>query len=153
MPQLKNEPSQGGSNLKDAAAVWLAKGSLIAIVVLVCIMVFSSLYVDGDSIGILSAMITAVVGALCLCLQSMTGADTEDPMSMVARELIDNLKRVEERQSIVAQQLIENLKKSEERSSTVAQELITHIQAPRSISVDGKGVSLVDGTTETRVGE
>ena len=74
-------------------------------------------------------------------------------MTIIARELIDNLKRVEERNSIVSQQLIENLKRSEERNSTVSQELIAHIQAPRSISVDGKGVSLVDGTTETRVGE
>lgn len=153
MPQIRNEAPPSRANLKDQAAVFIARWSLPAIVTMVVIMVFSAMFIEGDSIGIVSAMITAVVGGLIVVLQQMTGADQEDPMSVIARELIDNLKNVEERNAALSQQLIENLKRSEERNSTVSQELIAHIQAPRSISVDGKGVSLVDGTTETRVGE
>ena len=143
----KKENSHGA--LKDQASVFIAKASLPAIVFMVVTMVLSAFFIDGDSIGIISAMITAVVGGLIVVIQKMTGADKEDPMSVIARELIDNLKRVEERNSLVSQKLIDNLKKSEERNSGVAQELISFIQRPRSteLSVDDKQVSVKDGST------
>ena len=141
------------NNIKDQATVFIAKWSLPAIVVMVCIMVYSALYIDGDAIGIVSAMITAVVGGLIVVLQKMTGADKEDPMAVIAKELIENLKGTEERNSQVAKQLIENMKKSEERNSQVAQELIEYIQRPTSteLNVDDKSVSLVDGNTKAVV--
>ena len=123
------------SNIKDQATVFIAKWSLPAIVTMVCIMVFSALYVDGDSIGIISAMITAVVGGLIVVLQSMTGADKDDPMSVIAKELI------------------ENMKNSEQRNSQIAQELIEYIQRPTSteLNIDDKSVHLVDGNTKATV--
>lgn len=150
---MKKKQELEGINLKDQASVFIAKWSLPAIVTMVVIMVYSAMYIDGDAIGIVSAMITAVVGGLIVVLQSMTGADREDPMTTIARELIENLKKQEERSSLVSQQLIENLKKSEERNSCVSQELITHMQRPRSteLSVDDKSVSIVDGNTKAVV--
>jgi len=150
---MENHDLDNSVNLKDQASVFIAKWSLPAIVVMVGIMVYSAMYIDGDAIGIVSAMITAVVGGLIIVLQKMTGADTEDPMSVIARELISNLEHVEERNSLVSQQLIENLKKSEERSSLVSQELITYIQRPKSteLSVDDKSVSVIDGNTKAVV--
>ena len=141
------------NNIKDQATVFIAKWSLPAIVTMVCIMVFSALYIDGDSIGIISAMITAVVGGLIVVLQSMTGADKDDPISVIAKELIDNLKNCEERNSLVSQRLIENMKNSEQRNSQVAQELIEYIQRPTSteLNIDDKSVHLVDGNTKATV--
>ena len=140
-------------NIKDQAVVFIARWSLPAIVIMVCIMVYSAMYIDGDAIGIVSAMITAVVGGLIVVLQSMTGADKDDPMTVLSRELVDNLKNSDERNSNISQQLITNLKASEERNSKVSQQLITYLQRPTSteLNMDDKSISVVDGNTKATV--
>jgi hypothetical protein len=141
------------SHIKDEASVFIARWSLPAIVTMVGIMVYSAMYIDGDAIGIVSAMITAVVGGLIVVLQAMTGADKDDPITVLSRELVDNLKKSEERNAILSQQLLENLKVAEERNSKISYQLITHIQRPTSteLNMDDKSISVVDGKTKAIV--
>ena len=137
-------------SIKDEANVFIARWSLPAIVVMVGIMVYSAMYIDGDAIGIVSAMITAVVGGLIVVLQAMTGADKDDPMTIISRELIENLKKSEERNSDLFQHLIETLRASDERNANVSRELIDHIKrsSTTKLDMDDKSISVIDGNTE-----
>ena len=121
---------------RDLAAVFISRWSLPAIVLCVVAMIYSASgdNISGDAIGIVSALITSTVMGLMGVLRDMR-PDKEEPMTLVAQELIAGLQR------------------SEERSSAISDALIEHIRRPQTtvLAVDDNSISMVDGDSKTTI--
>ena len=124
------------ADLKDQAAVFIARWSLPSLVIMVGAMIYSASgdHISGDAIGIVSALITSVCMGLISVLSNMK-SEKDDPMHDVAKSLIAGLER------------------SEERSAAISDALIQHIQRSKSteLCIDDKTITIDDGETKASV--
>ena len=135
--KLGDRPAPTGDP-RDMAAVFISRWSLPAIVLCVGAMIYSASgdNISGDAIGIVSALITSTVMGLMGVLRNMR-PEREEPMTIVAQELITGLQR------------------SEARTAALTEALIAHIRRPHStlLNLDDNSISMVDGDTRAVVGK
>ena len=89
--QLKKERERDIRIMKDKTASAVARMSLPSIVLMVGVMVWSAKELAPEAIAVVASLVTACVTALIQVLHKTTGAEKEDPMLQIARELISHL--------------------------------------------------------------
>ena len=88
---LKKDRERDIRILKDKTASAVARMSLPSIVLMVGVMVWSAKELPPEAIAVVASLVTACVTALIQVLHKTTGAEKEDPMLSIAKDLISHL--------------------------------------------------------------
>ena len=89
--QLKKDRERDVRIMKDKTASAVARMSLPSIVLMVGVMVWSAKELPPEAIAVVASLVTACVTALIQVLHKTTGAEKEDPMLSIAKDLISHL--------------------------------------------------------------
>ncbi|QDP64316.1 MAG: hypothetical protein Unbinned4139contig1000_29 [Prokaryotic dsDNA virus sp.] len=127
--KLKADRAREVRIMRDKAAVRIAGWALPTIILLFGGLVFSIIYIeDAAMIAIIASSTSSISMALIAILNSMTGAQKEDPITSLMKE-----------QSQVTKELIEHLKNEKSKS--------------QSIRLGEKEVSLTEGSLNIHVSD
>ena len=88
---LKKDRERDVRIMKDKTASVVARMSLPSIVLMVGVMVWSAKELPPEAIAVVASLVTACVTALIQVLHKTTGAEKEDPMLSIAKDLISHL--------------------------------------------------------------
>ena len=88
---LKKDRERDVRIMKDKTASAVARMSLPSIVLMVGVMVWSAKELPPEAIAVVASLVTACVTALIQVLHKTTGAEKEDPMLSIAKDLISHL--------------------------------------------------------------
>ena len=89
--QIKRDRERDVRIMKDKTASVVARMSLPSIVLMVGVMVWSAKELPPEAIAVVASLVTACVTALIQVLHKTTGAEKEDPMLSIAKDLISHL--------------------------------------------------------------
>ena len=88
---LKKDRERDVRIMKDKTASAVARMSLPSIVLMVGVMVWSAKELPPEAIAVVASLVTACVTALIQVLHKTTGAEKEDPLLAIAKDLISHL--------------------------------------------------------------
>ena len=88
---LKKDRERDVRIMKAKTASAVARMSLPSIVLMVGVMVWSAKELPPEAIAVVASLVTACVTALIQVLHKTTGAEKEDPMLSIAKDLISHL--------------------------------------------------------------
>ena len=89
--KMKKDRERDVRIMKDRTASIVARMSLPSIVLMVGVLVFSAQTLPPESIAVVASLVTACVTALIQVLHKTTGAEKEDPLLAIAKDLISHL--------------------------------------------------------------
>jgi hypothetical protein len=89
--KMKKDRERDVRIMKDRTASIVARMSLPSIVLMVGVLVFSAQTLPPEAIAVVASLVTACVTALIQVLHKTTGAEKEDPMLAIAKDLISHL--------------------------------------------------------------
>ena len=89
--KMKKDRERDVRIMKDRTASIVARMSLPSIVLMVGVLVLSAQTIPPESIAVVASLVTACVTALIQVLHKTTGAEKEDPLLAIAKDLISHL--------------------------------------------------------------
>lgn len=101
LEKLKRDRSAKQRLMKDRAMVWVSMMALPSICLMVASLIYSAQTLGESQLAVISGLVSSVTIGLITVLQRITGAEKEDPLVSIARELVAHIKDNEGSKEII----------------------------------------------------
>ena len=101
LDRIKKERSAKQRLMKDRAMVWVSMMALPSICLMVASLIYSAQTLGESQLAVISGLVSSVTIGLITVLQRITGAEKEDPLVAIARELVSHIKDNEGSKEII----------------------------------------------------
>ena len=101
LEKLKRDRSAKQRLMKDRAMVWVSMMALPSICLMVASLIYSAQTLGESQLAVISGLVSSVTIGLITVLQRITGAEKEDPLLSIARELVAHIKDNEGSKEII----------------------------------------------------
>ena len=91
LEKLKNNRAAKQRLMKDRAMVWVSMLALPSICLMVASLIYSAKTLGESQLAVISGLVSSVTIGLITVLQRITGAEKEDPLVSIAKELVQHL--------------------------------------------------------------
>ena len=91
LDKLKKERNAKQRLMKDRAMVWVSMLALPSICLMVASLIYSAKTLGESQLAVISGLVSSVTIGLITVLQRITGAEKEDPLVSIAKELVQHL--------------------------------------------------------------
>ena len=91
LEKLKKDRAAKQRLMKDRAMVWVSMLALPNICLMVASLIYSAKTLGESQLAVISGLVSSVTIGLITVLQRITGAEKEDPLVSIAKELVQHL--------------------------------------------------------------
>ena len=91
LEKLKKDRAAKQRLMKDRAMVWVSMLSVPSICLMVGALIYSAKTLGESQLAVISGLVSSVTIGLITVLQRITGAEKEDPLVSIAKELVQHL--------------------------------------------------------------
>ena len=91
LEKLKKDRAAKQRLMKDRAMVWVSMLALPSICLMVASLIYSAKTLGESQLAVISGLVSYVNIGLITVLQRITGAEKEDPLVSIAKELVQHL--------------------------------------------------------------
>ena len=91
LEKLKSNRAAKQRLMKDRAMVWVSMLALPSICLMVASLIYSAKTLGESQLAVISGLVSSVTIGLITVLQRITGAEKEDPLVSIAKELVQHL--------------------------------------------------------------
>ncbi len=91
LEKLKKDRAAKQRLMKDRAMVWVSMLALPSICLMVASLIYSAKTLGESQLAVISGLVSSVTIGLITVLQRITGAEKEDPLVSIAKELVQHL--------------------------------------------------------------
>ena len=91
LEKLKKDRAAKQRLMKDRAMVWVSMLALPSICLMVASLIYSAKTLGESQLAVISGLVSSVTIGLITVLQRITGAEKEDPLVSIAKELVTHI--------------------------------------------------------------
>ena len=91
LEKLKKDRAAKQRLMKDRAMVWVSMLALPSICLMVASLIYSAKTLGESQLAVISGLVSSVTIGLITVLQRITGAEKEEPLVSIAKELVQHL--------------------------------------------------------------